>query len=85
MLYEVITMQNSLGIEPAYLIKDVVPSIHLIIYAATAGVFLALSGLISGYIDNKVIASKIAYRITNSRLFLNSTTLANFVKTKGGT
>lgn len=83
-IFQLFGMQNSLGIEPAYLIKDVVPSIHLIIYAATAGVFLALSGLISGYIDNKVIASKIAYRITNSRLFLNSTTLANFVKTKGG-
>jgi site-specific recombinase len=64
--------------------KSVMPSIHLIGYAATAGLFLALSGLISGYIDNKVVASKTAYRIENSKLFLKSTVLANLVKTKGG-
>ncbi|MCF8298986.1 MAG: site-specific recombinase [Saprospiraceae bacterium] len=84
MIFQLFGLQNSLGIEPAYLMKDVMPTIHLIGYAATAGLFLALSGLISGYIDNKVVASKTAYRITNSRLFLKSTVLANFVKTKGG-
>ena len=32
-------------------------------YAAIAGVFLSLSGFISGYFDNKVIASQLPYRI----------------------
>ena len=84
MIFQLFGLQNSLGIEPEYLLKDVYPSIHLIGYAATAGIFLALSGLISGYIDNRVVASNIAYRIANSSLFLKSTVLANFVKTKGG-
>lgn len=83
-VFQLFGMQNSLGIEPAYLMKEVMPSIHLVGYAATAGFFLALSGLISGYIDNKVLASKIAYRIANSTLFLKSTVLADFVRTKGG-
>lgn len=83
-VFQLIGVQNSLGIEPGYLMKDVMPSIHLISYAAIAGIFLALSGLISGYIDNKVIASKIAYRIANSKLFFYSTTLAYFVKSKAG-
>ncbi len=83
-IFQLFGLQNSMGIEPLYLMKDVMPSIQLIGYAASAGIFLALSGLISGYIDNKIIASKIAYRITNSRLFLKSTVLANFVKTQGG-
>jgi site-specific recombinase len=83
-VFQWIGVQNSLGIEPVYLMKDVMPSIHLIGYAAIAGIFLALSGLISGYVDNKVIASKIAYRITNSRLFLKSTVIANFIKARGG-
>jgi len=34
-----------------------------LIYAAIAGVFLALSGIIIGYIDNKVVYSEIAERI----------------------
>lgn len=84
MVFQLFGVQNSLGIEPGYLIKGVMPSIGLIGYAATAGIFLALSGLISGYIDNKVIASKIVYRMANSKLFFNSTTLANFVKNKVG-
>jgi len=84
MIFYLIGVQNSLGIEPLYLMKDVMPSISLIGYAATAGIFLALSGLISGYIDNKVIASKIAYRVANSKLFFYSTTLADFVKKKAG-
>ena len=83
-IFQLFGLQNSLGINPAYLMKDVMPSIQLVGYAAIAGFFLALSGLISGYIDNKVLASKIAYRIANSRLFLKSTVLANYVKTKGG-
>ncbi|MFA9390665.1 MAG: hypothetical protein ACERKD_12705 [Prolixibacteraceae bacterium] len=83
-IFQLFGLENSLGIDPAYLMKGVMPSIQLIGYAATAGLFLALSGLISGYIDNKVVASKTAYRIANSRLFLKSTFLANFVKTKGG-
>ncbi|MEM6773007.1 MAG: hypothetical protein AAF597_20680, partial [Bacteroidota bacterium] len=32
-------------------------------FAAIAGVFLALSGLISGYVDNKVLASNLAHRL----------------------
>jgi site-specific recombinase len=83
-IFYLIGVQNSLGIKPFYLMKDVMPSIGLIGYAATAGIFLALSGLISGYIDNKVVASKIAYRVANSKLFFYSKTLANFVKNKGG-
>jgi site-specific recombinase len=82
--FQLFGLQNSLGIEPEYLMKSVMPGVSIIGYAATAGIFLALSGLISGYIDNKVVASKIAYRIKNSKLFFHSTTLANFVKEKGG-
>lgn len=37
-----------------------------IYYAAIAGVFLSISGLISGYFDNKVKASKLPYRIQYS-------------------
>lgn len=83
-VFQLFGIQNSLGIEPEYLLKSVMPGVSLIGYAAVAGIFLALSGLISGYIDNKVVASKIAYRIENSKLFFNSTTLANFCKDKGG-
>jgi site-specific recombinase len=83
-IFQLMGMQNSLGIEPEYLMQGVMPSIHLIGYAATAGFFLALSGIISGYIDNKIIASKIAFRMANSKLFLNSIVLANFVRNRGG-
>lgn len=38
-----------------------------VIYAAIAGIFLALSGFISGYFDNKVLASKIPYRLLHHR------------------
>jgi site-specific recombinase len=41
-----------------------------IIYASIAGVFLAMSGLISGYVDNKIIYTKLPYRIRNHQ-FLN--------------
>jgi|GEM_PF-801759 len=71
-------------VRPKYLIKNVVPSIQLLAFAALAGFYLALSGLISGYIDNKVVASKIAYRIRASKLFLNSNRLASFVEKKAG-
>lgn len=37
-------------------------------YAAIAGVFLALSGLISGYFDNKVIASNLETRLVRQPL-----------------
>lgn len=37
-------------------------------YAAIAGVFLALSGLISGYFDNKVVASNIEARLIEQPL-----------------
>lgn len=37
-------------------------------YAAIAGVFLALSGLISGYLDNKVIASNLETRLVRQPL-----------------
>lgn len=37
-------------------------------YAAIAGVFLALSGLISGYFDNKVVASNLELRLVNQPL-----------------
>lgn len=71
-------------VKPKYLIANVTPSIALVSFAAIAGFFLALSGLISGYVDNKVVASKIAYRIRNSRLFLNSNRLATFSEKKAG-
>ena len=83
-IFELGGMQNSLGIEPVYLMQGVMPSIRLISYAATAGFFLALSGIISGYVDNKIIASKIAFRMANSKLFLHSSALANFVRNRGG-
>lgn len=81
---ELFGIQNSLGIQPEYLLKGVMPSFSLISYAATAGIFLALSGLISGYIDNKIIASKVVFRMKNSNSFLRNDVLTNFVKNKGG-
>jgi len=71
-------------IKPTYLIKNTVPSGNLVFFAAIAGFFLALSGLISGYIDNKVVASKLAYRIRNSALLFKSDGLANFIDKKSG-
>ncbi|MEZ5008938.1 MAG: hypothetical protein R2753_12370 [Chitinophagales bacterium] len=51
-----------------YLIQQVFPfSGGGIFYAAIAGVFLALSGFISGYFDNRVIASNLPYRIKHHR------------------
>lgn len=38
-----------------------------IIFAAIAGCFLALAGLISGYVDNKVVASRLPYRLLHHR------------------
>ena len=67
-----------------YLIANVVPSGKLVFFAATAGVFLALSGLISGYVDNKVIASRIAHRIRNNRFFFKSKRLGNWANNKAG-
>ncbi len=67
--------------KPAYLISKTVPSYSLIFYAIIAGVFLALAGLISGFIDNKILASRIAYRIAKSKCFFGS---GNLIKKKGG-
>ncbi len=72
------------SIEPKYLIAKTTPSISLVFFATIAGIFLALAGLISGYIDNKVVASNIAYRIINSKRFLRSTALADYVQKKAG-
>lgn len=83
-LFEMAGWEKNLGIKPDYLVKGVMPGINLISYAAIAGLFLALSGLISGFIDNKIIASKFAYRITHSKRFPLSKALANFVTKKGG-
>jgi len=77
-------VHDSLGIEPVNLMQEIMPTAQLIGFAAVAGFFLALSGLISGYIDNKTVVSKIAFRISNSRLFLNSSTLARFIQNRGG-
>jgi len=71
-------------VKPDYLIKNVVPTPKLFLFAAIAGFFLALSGLISGHIDNKIVASKIAYRIRNSQRFLKNKRLANFIEKKAG-
>lgn len=71
-------------VKPEYLIKKVVPSVELIAFAAIAGCFLAFSGLVAGYVDNKVVASKIAYRIRHSGLFLRNNRLATFVEKKAG-
>ncbi len=72
------------SIKPDYLIKNTLPSCVLIFYASIAGVFLALSGLISGYVDNLVLASRFSHRIKNSSRFFKGPRLANFVENKAG-
>jgi site-specific recombinase len=71
-------------VEPEYLIKKVVPTTQLVAFAAVAGCFLACSGLVAGYVDNKVVVAKIPYRIRYSRLFLRSERLATYVEQKAG-
>ncbi|MEM9826026.1 MAG: hypothetical protein AAF958_05530 [Planctomycetota bacterium] len=71
-------------IKPDDLMKKVVPSISLVFFAMVAGVFLALAGLIAGYIDNTVLAREIPYRIQHSALFCRSEKLAKFVKKQAG-
>ena len=71
-------------VEAEYLIDTVLPSFSLLFYAATAGFFLALSGLISGYVDNKVVDSNIAHRIRNNSLFFYSSGIARFFEKKAG-
>ncbi|QDO94542.1 hypothetical protein FNB79_11390 [Formosa sediminum] len=71
-------------VKPEYLIKKVVPTPQLVLYAGIAGFFLALSGLISGYVDNKVIASKISHRIRNNSNLFNSNRIATFFEKKAG-
>ncbi|MEM6398348.1 MAG: hypothetical protein AAF741_18495 [Bacteroidota bacterium] len=75
-----ITGANTLTstIKPDYLIKNTTPSLQLFGFAALAGIFLATSGLISGYIDNKVVASNVGYRIKHSRLFFKSAVFAKW-------
>ena len=72
------------AITPQYLMKKSMPSFSLVFYAAIAGFHLAFSGLISGYFDNKVIASNISYRIRESKLFFNSDRLAKYADEKLG-
>ena len=67
--------------KPTYLINSAIPSYSLVFFAIIAGIFLALAGLISGFIDNKIVASKIAYRLGNRKYYFGST---NFIKKKGG-
>jgi site-specific recombinase len=71
-------------IKPDYLIKNAIPSDKLLAFAAIAGCFLALSGLIAGYFDNRVAVANIGHRIRNSRLFFRSEMLATFVEKKAG-
>ncbi len=82
LLLNVIGLDNILHEDkPAYLIKHTVPSSSLVFFAVIAGLFLALSGLISGFIDNKIVASKMAYRIRNSKWFFGN---GDFIKKNGG-
>lgn len=71
-------------VKPDYLIKNVLPSTQLVFFAAIAGCFLALSGLISGYFDNKVVVSKIAYRIKNHSFFSKNKSIAYFLEKNTG-
>lgn len=71
-------------IRPVYLINNALPSFKLVFYAGVAGIFLALSGLIAGYFDNKVLTNRLAYRIANSKTFFKSEKLAQFVEKKIG-
>lgn len=73
------------------LIQDVFPFAGgAIFFAAIAGVFLSLSGFVSGYFDNKVVASKLPYRIYHNHLLSsvlsdkNRERLANFIEIKLG-
>ncbi len=63
-------------VKPDYLVSQIQPSFSLVMYAATAGVFLASAGLISGYFNNKILDSNIYMRIKNSKFFLKSEFLA---------
>lgn len=62
-----------------------------LLFAAIAGIFLALSGLISGYFDNRVVAMNLSYRIKNHPLLSKligdnaRTSLANFLDENLGT
>lgn len=84
-LLEIANFQNvTNAIQPSYLLKNVKPNLQLVFFAAIAGVFLALSGLISGYFDNKVVASKIGHRIKNSQLFFKSERFSKYIEKKLG-
>ncbi|MBP1840608.1 hypothetical protein [Formosa algae] len=84
-LQQIDTQYVNKMVKPEYLISKILPNTQLLFFAAMAGFFLALSGLISGYVDNKVIASKVAHRISNNKLFFNSNRLATFFEKKAGT
>lgn len=73
------------------LVQEVFPfSAGAIYFAAVAGVFLSISGFVSGYFDNKVVASKLPYRILHNQFLSrvlsqkNSNRLANFIEIKLG-
>jgi len=83
-LLRIAGFESYLDIDADILMSEVLPGLQLIAYSATAGFFLALSGIISGYVDNKIIASKIPHRIANNRIFLYSEKLANFIRDRGG-
>ena len=71
-------------IKPEYLIETVVPSLELVLFASVAGIFLALSGLISGYVDNKVVDANIGHRIRHSSIFLKSERFSSYLEKKAG-
>lgn len=60
-LYD-ITIFNEKETESAFYNNHLFYSLALL-YACFTGIFLSLSGLVTGYIDNKVVYSKIAFRI----------------------
>ncbi len=70
------------AINSEYLMKKTIPSGSLVFFAMIAGFFLALSGLISGYVDNKIVASKIPFRVRNS--IFKSSRLEYFIENKMG-
>lgn len=66
------------------LIKKVLPSGELFFFAAIAGVFLAISGLISGYVNNKVLVQKVAYRLSQQHRIFKGKSCVNFIEKKLG-
>lgn len=71
-------------IKPESLIKKVTPTFSLMLFAAIAGVFLAFAGLVSGYVDNKVLALNVPYRIRNLNSRWGSEGVAKFTEKNAG-